>query len=147
MTKYQHRFANVGLGSLEFSAREIGILCLLSLRGAQNPGELRSRSNRLCQFDSVSETEAVLQSLAKRGDGPFVVRLEREPGRREVRFAHLFGDPNTEFTVAAATEVPSNPAERDGQRIAQPEGLVLELQESLEEVKARLALLEGGAED
>ena len=147
VTKYQHRFANVGFGSLEFSAQEIGILCLLLLRGPQTPGELRSRSNRLCQFDNVSETEAVLQGLIERSDGPFVVRLEREPGRREVRFAHHFGDSSSELTVAAATEDPSTPAERDDQRIAQLEGLVLELQESLEEVKARLALLEGGAED
>ncbi|MCP4289110.1 MAG: DUF480 domain-containing protein [Gammaproteobacteria bacterium] len=147
VTKYKHRFANVGFGSLEFSAQEIGILCLLLLRGPQTPGELRSRSNRLCRFDDVSETEAVLQGLVERSDGPFVVRLEREPGRREVRYAHLFGDPDNEFSAAAATEVSSSPAGQDDQRIAQLEDLVLELRESLEEVKARLALLEGGTED
>ena len=69
------------------------------------------------------------------------------PGRREVRYAHLFGDPNTEFNVAAATEVPSNPAEQDGRHIAELEGLVLKLQGSLEDMKVRLALLEGGVED
>ena len=147
VTKYKHRFANVGFGSLEFSTQEIGILCLLLLRGPQTPGELRSRSNRLCQFNDVSETEAVLQGLAERGDGPFVVRLAREPGRREVRYAHLFGDPDTEFAAATATEAYSSPAEQDDQRIAQLEDLVLELQESVEEVKARLALLEGRARD
>ena len=61
-----------------------------------------------------------------------------------MRFAHLFGDRDTESATAAATESPSNPAERNGQRIAQLEGLVLELQEDLDEVKARLALLEEG---
>jgi len=147
VTKYKHRFANVGFGSLEFSAQEIGILCLLLLRGPQTPGELRSRSNRLCQFDDVSETETVLQTLVERSDGPFVVRLEREPGRREVRYAHLFGDPDTEFAAAAATENSSNPEEQGGQRIAQIESLLHELQESLEEVKARLTLLEDRAED
>lgn len=147
VTKYKHRFSNVGFGSLEFSAQEIGILCLLLLRGPQTPGELRSRSNRLCQFDDVSEIEAVLQGLVERSDGPFVVRLARQPGRREVRYAHLFGDPDTDIAAAAATEVSSNPAGQDDQRIARLEDLVLELQESVEAVKARLALLEGGAQD
>ena len=143
MTKYQHRFANVGFGSLEFSDQEIGILCLLLLRGPQTAGELRSRSNRLCRFGDVNETEAVLQELGKRTDGPFVVRLAREPGRREVRYAHLFGDPDAELDLPDTTEVPSSESVNDDQRIAQLEDLVLELQESLEEVKARLASLEG----
>lgn len=147
VTKYKHRFANVGFGSLEFSPQEMGILCLLLLRGPQTPGELRSRSNRLCEFDDVSETEAVLQGLVERSDGPFVVRLAREPGRREARYAHLFGDPNAGIVAATATEVSSSPAQQDSQRIAQLEEMVLELQVGLEELKARLALLEGEAED
>ena len=55
VTKYQHRFANVGFGSLEFSAQEIGLLCLLLLRGPQTPGELRQRSSRLCHFPGLFE--------------------------------------------------------------------------------------------
>lgn len=147
VTKYQHRFANVGFGSLEFSDQELGILCLLLLRGPQTPGELRSRSHRLCHFDDVSETEAVLQGLAERSDGPFVVRLAREPGRREARYAHLFGDPETEFPASAAVEESALPGERDDTRIARLEESVLELKEALEEVSARLAVLERGAED
>jgi len=148
VTKYKHRFANVGFGSLEFSAKEIGLLCLLLLRGPQTPGELRNRSNRLCHFDDVSETEAVLQGLAERSDGSFVIRLAREPGRREVRYAHLFGDvPDESAAAAAATETRPHPSEEEGQRIAQLEELVLELKDSLEAVKARLALLEDRADD
>ncbi len=147
VTKYKHRFANVGFGSLEFSAQEIGLLCLLLLRGPQTPGELRNRSNRLCHFEDVSETEAVLQGLAERSDGPFVIRLAREPGRREVRYLHLFGDGPAESAAAAATEARPHPNEEEDQRIAQLEELVLELQDSLEAVSARLALLEDRAED
>ena len=143
VTKYQHRFANVGFGSLEFSPQEIGILCLLLLRGPQTPGELRSRSNRLCQFDDVSETEAVLQGLIERRDGPFVVRLAREPGRREVRYAHLFGDDAKLATLAE----PESSAVEVGQKkggLEQLEELVLEMHEQLEDIKARLERLEGG---
>ena len=62
----------------------------LLLRGAQTPGELRTRTNRMHEFNDVSEVEQVLQQLATREDGPFVVRLAREPGKRESRFMHLF---------------------------------------------------------
>lgn len=139
VTKYQHRLANVGFGSLEFSAQEIGILCLLLLRGPQTPGELRSRSGRLCQFADVTEAEAVLQGLAERKDGPFVTPLAREPGRREVRYTHLFGDQESETAAAAMS---AGPAKQEDGRLAQLEDLVLELQQDLEEVKTRLAVLE-----
>lgn len=149
VTKYQHRFANVGFGSLEFSSQELGILCLLLLRGPQTPGELRSHSNRLCEFSDVSETEVVLKGLAERSDGPFVCALAREPGRREVRYAHLFGDSVSEPAAPATTTAAgsANPVEREDDRLAQLEDLVLELQQRLEEIEARLASIEHPAED
>ena len=143
VTKYQHRFANVGFGSLEFSPQEIGILCLLLLRGPQTPGELRSRSNRLCQFEDVSETEAVLQGLIERRDGPFVVRLAREPGRREVRYAHLFGDDAKLATLAEAESSAVDVGQKTG-GLEQLEELVLQMHEQLEDIKARLQRLERG---
>ena len=88
--KFQHRFCNSTYGTLKFSAQELGIICELFLRGPQTPGELRSRTSRLCRFGDVTEVEAVLNQLAQREDGPFVVRLPREPGKRESRYAHLF---------------------------------------------------------
>lgn len=142
VTKYQHRFANVGFGSLEFSPQELGVLCLLLLRGPQTPGELRSRSNRLCQFRDVSETEAVLKGLAERRDGPFVAALAREPGRREVRYAHRFGDPEAEIAVPASAEATAGPSGGQNGRLEQLEALVLDLQQGLEEVRHRLASLE-----
>ena len=142
VTKYQHRFANVGFGSLEFSPQELGILCLLLLRGPQTPGELRSRSNRLCQFNDVSETEAVLKRLAERSDGPFVSPLAREPGRREVRYAHRFGDLDAEYAAPAPTQATASPTEGEDGRLAQLEDLVLELQQELDAINSRLALLE-----
>jgi len=88
--KYQHRFCNTNYGILKFSPQELGIVCELFLRGPQTPGELRSHTSRLCRFGDVTEVEAVLTQLAQREDGPFVVRLPREPGKRESRYAHLF---------------------------------------------------------
>ena len=45
VVKYQHRFCNTDFGELRFSEQELGIVCVLLLRGAQTPGELRTRSN------------------------------------------------------------------------------------------------------
>lgn len=88
--KYQHRFCNTDFGSLKFSEIELAILCELLLRGPQTPGELRGRANRMATVSDVEAIEAALRALATRTDGPFVVQLPREPGRRDSRWAQLF---------------------------------------------------------
>src|SRR3569833_2810636 len=88
--KYQHRFCNTEFGTLKLDPQELAVVCELLLRGPQTPGELRSRAARMAPFSDVSEVEAALTRLGEREDGPFVVRLAREPGRRESRYAHLF---------------------------------------------------------
>ena len=90
VTKYKHRFCNTEFGSLKFSKQELGIICVLLLRGAQTPGELRARTNRLCEFTDAAHVEATLKDLMSREDGPFIARMPRAPGARESRYAHLF---------------------------------------------------------
>src|SRR6195256_3898684 len=90
VTKYKHRFCNTEFGSLKFSKQEFGIICVLLLRGPQTPGELRARTNRLCEFTDAAHVEATLRTLMTREDGPFIARLTRSPGARESRYAHLF---------------------------------------------------------
>lgn len=132
--KYQHRFCNTGFGTLEFSAQEAAILCELLLRGPQTPGELRTRASRMAAISEVGEVEAALSRLAAREDGPFVVRLAREPGRRDSRYAHLFsgaveGVSTASEHVAEAPHVPDSPA---AQRSATDMRSVLERIETLE---------------
>jgi len=91
--KYQHRFCNTGFGTLEFNPLETAILCELLLRGPQTPGELRGRVGRMADNADVNLVETALEQLSQRDDGPFVVRLAREPGRRDSRYAHLFSGP------------------------------------------------------
>jgi len=90
VTKYKHRFCNTEFGSLKFSKQELGIICVMLLRGPQTPGELRSRTNRLCEFADAEEVEATLKNLMTREDGPFIARRPKAPGARESRYAHLF---------------------------------------------------------
>ncbi|MBZ6385396.1 MULTISPECIES: YceH family protein [Pantoea] len=89
VAKYEQRFCNSTFGNLQLSSAEIAILTLLFLRGAQTPGELRTRSGRLHEFAEVAEVESTLAGLAER---EMVARLPREPGKRESRYLHLFGD-------------------------------------------------------
>jgi len=115
-TRYRHRFCNTEFGALKFSPFELGVICVLLLRGAQTPGELRQRTNRLCDFADVGAVEETLNGLMTRDDGPFVARLPRVPGERESRYVHLFGDtapdlaatdlpaPGTDTTLAARVE-------------------------------------------
>jgi uncharacterized protein YceH (UPF0502 family) len=142
VTKYQHRFGNVGFGSLEFTAQELGIICVLLLRGPQTAGELRTRSNRMCQFEDVHETEVVLKGLIERSDGPFVARLARDAGTREPRYMHLFGDEPTELATSPTSEAPAMKTQTPERRLDQLEQLVLEMQKTLDDIKARLKRLE-----
>ncbi|MBI4291011.1 MAG: DUF480 domain-containing protein [Betaproteobacteria bacterium] len=139
--KFQHRFCNTSFGNLKFSPQELAIICELFLRGPQTPGELRSRAGRLCPFGDVTEVEGVLRSLTVREDGPFVVRLAREPGKRESRYAHTFGDAvagveeGGSHEVAAdhveKADVRSEPVSRLEQRVAALEADVAELKKLL----------------
>src|SRR5262249_25540346 len=94
---------------LKFSPQELAILCELMLRGAQTPGELRSRAARMAPIGDVSEVETALNQLAAREDGPFVVRLPREPGRRDSRYAQLFTGP-VQTPASAEAEMPADDA-------------------------------------
>ena len=133
--KYRHRFCNSEYGQLKFNPQELGIVCELLLRGPQTPGELRSRASRLCPLKDVTEAEAVLERLAQREDGPFVVRLPREPGKRESRYAHLFyGDIDVDITASPDDGHASESAAENllAQRVER-------LEEEVAELKALLA--------
>ena len=82
--KYRHLFDE----ALSLSDAEIGVLAVLMLRGAQTPGELKGRTERLHPFGSLAEVEETLDGLIGR---ELVARLDRRPGQKEVRFAQLLG--------------------------------------------------------
>jgi uncharacterized protein YceH (UPF0502 family) len=134
--KYQHRFCNTEYGTLKFTPQELAIVTELLLRGPQTPGELRSRATRMAPFTDVTEVESALEQLRTRADGPFVVRLPREPGRRESRFAHLFSGevqiPAADEAAVAATSAPA------ASRMDLLEEEVRRLRSELDELKARL---------
>lgn len=137
VTKYQHRFCNTEFGTLKFSEQELGLVCVLLLRGPQTPGELRTRTERLCKFQDIHEVESTLDRLMQRDDGPFVTRLPREPGKREVRYAQLFSGEADQQSAAAMKEVsPTHDTNTD--RVDQLERMVAQLRDEMAGLKARL---------
>ena len=137
--KYQHRFCNTEFGPLKFTPQELAIVCELFVRGPQTPGELRTRAARMASFSEVGQVEMALESLSSRADGPFVVRLPRELGRRESRYAHLFSGA---ATIPALTEEsitgPSMASAPAPSRLERLEEEVRQLKEELKDIKARL---------
>ena len=82
--KYKHMLPNV----YELDARETALVSVLMLRGAQTVGELNQRTGRLYEFSGLNEISETLDGLAKREE-PIVLKLERQPGQKEARYAHL----------------------------------------------------------
>jgi len=103
VTKYKHRFCNTEFGPLRFSKQELGLICVLLLRGPQTPGELRGRTERMYKFDELSDVQTVLQKLMTR-DPVLVKVLPRAPGTKEARYAHLLSG-DVEGFEAPAREV------------------------------------------
>lgn len=133
VVKYEQRFCNSEFGQLKLSPAELAVIATLLLRGAQTPGELRTRTNRMHEFSDVSEVEQVLQQLATREDGPFVVRLAREPGKRESRFMHLFSGQVDEAPLALEPEIDDELSAR----VSALEIEVAELKRQMQQLLAR----------
>ncbi len=87
--KYLHKF----LDKFDLSAQELAVLCELMVRGPQTLGELRAHAERMAPMGNLETLEQNLQSLMDQSP-PLIVRLEREPGRKERRYIHLLsGEP------------------------------------------------------
>ena len=100
-TRWEHNFQR-GIGVPEQSAVLLG---LLMLRGPQTAGELRINAERWYRFADISSVEAFLDELQERSaekGGPLVTLLQRAPGAREQRWAHLLCGPVEATAVAAA---------------------------------------------
>jgi uncharacterized protein YceH (UPF0502 family) len=129
--KYKHMMAEVyGL-----SPQELAVMCVLMLRGHQTPGELRSRTDRLYDFSGLQEVEETLDSLSVKEPEPLVVKLPRQPGQKEVRYAHLLSGEVTaeQFSVPENVDAPHVTPRAD--RLAVLEQEVAALRERLDALR------------
>jgi len=130
--KYGHLFPK----AFDLSEVEVPLMCVLILRGPQTPGELRSRSQHLRAFESLAEVETLLQGLSLREE-PLIVKMPRQPGSRESRFAHLLGGP-IEMELRETSPHPSlavQSAQAENERIAKMEEEITSLRQELDELK------------
>lgn len=134
--KYAHEFQIV----CDFTPAERATLCVLILRGPLTGGEIRSCTTSLFKFSNLEEVEFTLQQLVERGDGPFVVKLPRQAGRKESRFAHLFcGDIKIDETSLAPPPEPAVLEVRaENNRVAALEEQVAALRAELEQLRIRV---------
>ena len=118
--KYRHLFDE----AIGVSGSELSVLAVLMLRGPQTPGELKQRTERLHPFASLGEIDEILSRLAGR---ELVAQLDRRPGQKEARYAHLLGE-DAEFAVVSST-------------VPEPGDRLAALEERLTRVEERLAAL------
>ena len=102
--KYRHALAE----AFDLGAPELAVLGSLMLRGPQTVGEIRGRTSRMHEFDTLEAVEAVLADLAGR-DEPLVTELERQPGQKEARFAQLLSGEPEVVAPAPAAPVAASP--------------------------------------
>jgi len=84
------RFGHVLDEVLGVDVRGLAVLTVLMLRGPQTPGELRTRTQRMAEFATPRQVEEELEALGAR-EPALVTRLDRHPGQKEERYAHLLG--------------------------------------------------------
>lgn len=115
--------------------RLIGAVTVLLLRGPQTPGEIKGRTERLCEFSGTAEVEALMQELSSRAEDPLTARLPRQPGQKESRYYHLFSGAAQPPAAAQPAQAPAAPAQPD--RLAELERRVAELEAAVKELSSR----------
>lgn len=131
--KYRHLLDD----ALPLSSEQRAIMTTLMLRGAQTPGELKQRADRMHAFAGLSDVQGVLDALIER---ELVQRLPRRPGQKEERYEHLLGDAD-EDTAQADGAGARSPASEEPRSAPLPAGLeerVARLERELARLRARL---------
>ena len=132
--KYRQVFTEV----MNFSPEEVAVMCVLMLRGPQTPGEIKSRSGRMFNFESLAQLDAVLQNLMNK-EKSLVMKLPRQTGMKESRYIHLLsGEGEIETPGNQKVETTSNDDDRIMNLEAELESLrneVNELKEQFEKFK------------
>lgn len=134
-TKYRHVLDE----RLGLTPGEVAVLAVLFLRGPQTVNELRTRTERYRGLADIGGVEGVLDRLATRYDEAYVRRLERHPGQREERWAHLFAGEPVEVGPEPARAAARGPGAAE--RIGAVEVEVARLRDEVTTLRRELAEL------
>jgi uncharacterized protein YceH (UPF0502 family) len=140
--KYRHLLDE----ALDVGPAEISLLAVLMLRGPQTPGQLKQRTERLHDFESLPAVHATLDGLVERG---LIARHPRRPGQKEDRYEQLLGaaagggagsDAAEEVEVDAPRRVAQPPASPAEDRLGRIERELAELRSQLESLRSELGV-------
>lgn len=134
VTKYEHRMQEV----FNFSRGENAVLCVLMLRGAQTPGELRGRTERIHAFEDLDEVQSALQKLMQR-DPPLAQVLQRQPGTKESRYVHLLSGLVEPFVIPEPNTTPRAIRMENAERLEKLEESFAALEKEMEDLKQQFA--------
>lgn len=131
-SKYRHLTGEV----LAVDEAGEAVLAVLLLRGAQTPGELKTRTERMHAFDGLEEMDRTLDALVAAG---YVERLERRPGEKQVRYRQLLTEDDEAQPSAAATPAAPAAMSADAGEIAELRAAVERLEREVAELRARIS--------
>ena len=131
--KYTHHLQEV----FNFDRRESAVLCVLMLRGPQTPGELRGRTERMYKFDDLSVVESAVHRLMER-EPPLAMKLPRQPGTKDSRYAHLLSGELEEWSAQAELPTAASPAGQDDERITRLETELETLRNEVADLRQQL---------
>lgn len=141
VTRYQQLLAE----SLALTPQQLALVAVLLLRGPQTAGELRSRTERMCEFDGIAQVDSELERLSGMSE-PIVARLLRQPGQKEERWVQLLADvpigapvpvPAETFGEATKADLSVEVAELRGE-LAALSATVAELRDQMEALRRDL---------
>ena len=135
IARYKHTLTDAIL----LTPAEVALLCVLMLRGPQTIGELRSRTERLFKFDTLSEVEEALNALATRTPDSLVAKLPRQPGTKESRYTHLLSGPVESAALENSVPLKDGTAPAVADRVAQLETEIAALRREVAELQAQFA--------
>jgi uncharacterized protein YceH (UPF0502 family) len=131
--KYKHMLPNV----FELDEAGVAVMALLMLRGPQTVGELRGRSDRLHEFSGLGEVQETLDSLSDRSE-PLILKLDRQPGQKEARYAHLLSGEIDQASIAEVSQI-RTASSGSSERIEKLEEEVAALRAEFDKLTAEIA--------
>ena len=138
--KYEHKLSGTLTQEFDFNINQLAVLSILFVRGPQTVGEIKGRTQRMADFLDLDQVEACLQELQNHAKGPFVKALPRQPGRREIRYGHVFGGEVQTAEIADTQEFVASAAPESVSELQAVKAELAQLREEFENFKNSIKL-------